>query len=106
LTVTGTLTSTSSNNNDAGSDNTALVTTNTANITTNTTNIATNASGIAGAMAMAQLSAAGPGEKLVISLGGGAWEGSTAMAAGGCRDALTRSSRSAGRRRWAPAMPE
>ena len=31
---------------------------------------------------VAQLSEAGPGEKLVISLGGGAWEGRTAMAAG------------------------
>ena len=31
---------------------------------------------------MTQLSQAGPGEKLVVSLGGGSWEGSTAMAAG------------------------
>jgi autotransporter adhesin len=45
-------------------------------------NIATNGSGIAGAMAMAQLSEAGPGEKLVISVGGGTWEGSAAAAAG------------------------
>ena len=54
----------------------------TTQIAGNATNITTNASGIAGAMAMAQLSEAGPGEKLVISLGGGAWEGRTAMAAG------------------------
>ena len=33
-------------------------------------------------MAMAQLSEAGPGENLVVSLGGGNWDGSTAMAAG------------------------
>ena len=32
--------------------------------------------------AMAQLSEAGPGEELVVSLGGGNWAGSTAMAAG------------------------
>jgi len=54
----------------------------TTQIAGNAANITTNASGIAGAMAMAQLSEAGPGEKLVISLGGGAWEGSTAVAAG------------------------
>ena len=30
----------------------------------------------------AQLSEAGPGEELVLSIGGGNWEGSTAMAAG------------------------
>ena len=54
----------------------------TTQIAGNAANITTNASGIAGAMAMAQLSEAGPGEKLVISLGGGTWEGSTAVAAG------------------------
>jgi len=54
----------------------------TTQIAGNAANIATNTSGIAGAMAMAQLSEAGPGEKLVVSLGGGIWEGSRAMAAG------------------------
>ena len=54
----------------------------TTQIAGNTENIATNQAGIAGAMAMAQLSEAGPGEKLVLSLGGGAWEGSMAVAAG------------------------
>ena len=54
----------------------------TTQIAGNAANIATNAGEIAGAMAMAQLSEAGPGEKLVVSLGGGNWEGSTAMAAG------------------------
>jgi len=54
----------------------------TTQIAGNAANITTNASGIAGAMAMAQLSEAGPGEKLVLSVGGGAWEGNTAVAAG------------------------
>ena len=31
---------------------------------------------------MAQLSEAGPGEELVLSIGGGHWEGSSAFAAG------------------------
>ena len=48
----------------------------------NQTDIRTNMAGIASAMAMAQLSEAGPGEELVLSIGGGNWEGSTAMAAG------------------------
>jgi autotransporter adhesin len=33
-------------------------------------------------MAMAQLSEAGPGEELVLSIGTGYWEGSSAFAAG------------------------
>ena len=48
----------------------------------NLQDIGTNTAGIAGALAMAQLSEAGPGEQLVLSVGGGNWEGSTALAAG------------------------
>ena len=55
---------------------------NAADIAINRHDIATNSSGVASAMAMAQLSEVGPGEKLVLSIGGGNWEGSTALAAG------------------------
>ena len=48
----------------------------------NRNDIEVNVAGIASAMAMAQLSEAGPGEELVLSIGGGNWEGSTALAAG------------------------
>ena len=41
-----------------------------------------NTAGIASALPMAQLSEAGPGEELVLSIGGGAWDGRTALAAG------------------------
>ena len=62
--------------------NTMQIAGNAADIAINRDDIATNASGVASAMAMAQLSEAGPGEKLVLSIGGGNWEGSTALAAG------------------------
>ncbi len=80
--------------------NTGNIATNAATITTNAVQIAgmtatiaenqslnssridINTAGIASALAMAQLSEAGPGEELVLSIGGGAWDGRTALAAG------------------------